>query len=153
MLHAWELVQATGSSTSSTSSSRTAAAAQRLLEAGLLLPGEEVLIIGGGLTSVHLASMAAAAAAAGVAQLGQQCGSITLLLRGGLRVKQFDVDVAWMGRHRKQQLQQGFKSLKSMSERAKALKRALQVGGWEGLTSPGCCVCWKAGGVRLPADC
>jgi hypothetical protein len=138
-------------------------AAALLKQRGLLLPGESVIIIGGGLTTAHLAALAAAAAADGPAaspasetsgafldspnQGRSAAGKVSLLLRGSMRVKQFDVDIEWMGRNRGSTLQFGFRPLGEMQERLALMKRVLQVrlgdvrvapGGSEAFSSKSC---------------
>lgn len=126
----------------------TDTAAALLQQKGLLQPGESVLIIGGGLTTAHLAALAAAGTAAATAATAvasssshtstssklssssssSEAGRVTLLLRGPMRVKQFDVDIEWMGRNRGSTLQFGFRQLTDMGDRLKLMKRVLQVG-------------------------
>jgi len=129
----------------------TQTAAALLQQKGLLQPGESVLIIGGGLTTAHLAALAAAGTAASTAATrvdsssshtsrssnsklsnssssSSEPGRVTLLLRGPMRVKQFDVDIEWMGRNRGSTLQFGFRQLTDMGDRLKLMKRVLQVG-------------------------
>jgi hypothetical protein len=53
---------------------------------------------------------------------------VSLLLRGDLRVKQFDVDIEYMGRNRGSTLQFGFRQLGDFEERLALMKRVLQVG-------------------------
>jgi hypothetical protein len=50
---------------------------------------------------------------------------VTLLLRGPLRVKQFDVDTSYMGRHRADALA-AFRRRRGPEARLAALKKALQ---------------------------
>lgn len=118
LLHSWDLaaaVAAAGGSCCSQACSSTGCdpVLQRI---GLLYPGESVIIIGGGLTSAHLAQMAAAAGAS----------KTTLLLRSEWRVKQFDVDLPYMGRLRHKKLQE-FRQIKSFDQRLALIKQVLQV--------------------------
>jgi hypothetical protein len=129
---------------------------QSLEQLGLLLPGESVLIVGGGLTSAHLAQIAASqlrqnaqnaqpfssypssgvttttdAAAAGSSDkvysaYADSPAPISLLMRGPWRVKQFDVDVPFMGRLRGKKLQE-FGQLRSFPKRLALIKQVLQV--------------------------
>jgi hypothetical protein len=73
------------------------------------------------------AATVTAAAADGAGSGGCQAGDVSLLLRGELRVKQFDVDIEWMGRNRGSTLQFGFRQLGDMSDRLALMKRVLQV--------------------------
>jgi hypothetical protein len=152
MMHAWQLVQAVadanGSSSSSTSHDSSEAQQQQSLEhLGLLLPGESVLIIGGGLTSAHLAQIAAnqlrqhsqdtpnttsnssSNSSAGESAAAAAAAPICLMMRGAWRVKQFDVDVQFMGRLRGKRLQE-FGQLRSFNQRLGLIKQVLQVRCW-----------------------
>ncbi|KAF8055740.1 purine nucleoside phosphorylase [Scenedesmus sp. PABB004] len=119
MMHAWELAEAAAAAGARGPGGSTRGAAAALQRAGLLLPGERVVIVGGGLTSAHLAAIAAAP--------GGGPPSATLLMRGAWRVKQFDVDLPWMGRVRAQKLA-GFAQVKSFDARAAVMRAALQGG-------------------------
>ncbi|GBF97256.1 hypothetical protein Rsub_09947 [Raphidocelis subcapitata] len=88
-----------------------------LTAAGLVGPGDHVIIVGGGLTSAHLAHLAFAGGAA----------RVSLLTRGPLRIKQFDVDIEYMGRHRAEALA-AFRRRRGPAARLSALRRALQGG-------------------------
>jgi hypothetical protein len=72
--------------------------------------------------------------AAAAASAGCQAGSVSLLLRGELRVKQFDVDIEWMGRNRGSTLQFGFRQLGDMGDRLALMRRVLQVRQGTGLS-------------------
>ncbi|KAI8471948.1 MAG: hypothetical protein J3K34DRAFT_520149 [Monoraphidium minutum] len=105
----------------------TGGAPTPLEAAGLVGQGEHVIIVGGGLTSAHLAQLAVAGGA----------GRVTLLMRGPLRIKQFDVDVEFMGRLRGEALA-GYRRRRGGEARLAALRRALQGGSmtpeaWAGL--------------------
>jgi hypothetical protein len=72
-----------------------------------------VLLIGGGLTSAQLADLA----------LRKGVGTVWHLMRGPLRVKLFDVDLAWMGKFRNVE-QARFWQAESDAERLAFLKEA-----------------------------
>lgn len=151
--------QQQGGAAASSSKYAVSAVATLLQQKGLAAPGESVLIMGGGLTTAHLAVLAAAAVGGeapsntsipgmiGSASSKQDDGStatsdsdsdsgsgssglVRLLLRGpSVRVKQFDVDLEWMGRNRGATLQFGFRqALSDMGDRLRLMRRVLQVG-------------------------
>jgi hypothetical protein len=150
LLHAWELADAIAAARREHSSG----ACDAIVRSGLLLPGERVVIIGGGLTSAHLAQLAAevtmqqsacgaAAVAGGHAATADDdddhhdskrdlvsngnSAPVTLLMRSDWRVKQFDVDTLYMGRHRATNLAL-FQQLRSFHSRIKLMREALQGG-------------------------
>ncbi|WIA36323.1 hypothetical protein OEZ86_007648 [Tetradesmus obliquus] len=121
-----------------------------LAQLGLLQPGESVLIIGGGLTSAHLAQMAASqlqqstaadtppstayqkttanrSSSSSSSDEAAKEAQVSLLMRGPWRVKQFDVDVPFMGRLRGKRLAE-FGRMHSFSQRLALIKSVLQGG-------------------------
>ena len=76
-------------------------------------PNCRVLIVGGGLTAGHLAAMA----------LNAELQNITMCARRNVDVRQFDLDIRWMGLHRNTELA-AFWSKASLAERREILKEA-----------------------------
>ena len=74
---------------------------------------KKLLIVGGGLTSVYLVKVAK--------QMGFK--SVDLIIRSAMSVKQFDVDVEWVGAIRTKKFRE-FRNIKSFQERAKCLAKA-----------------------------
>jgi hypothetical protein len=71
---------------------------------------------------------------------GATAAPISLLMRGPWRVKQFDVDVPFMGRLRGKRLQE-FGQLRSFPKRLALIKQVLKVGLGLGFPLPTHCVC------------
>lgn len=74
---------------------------------------KRLLIVGGGLTSVHLVKVA----------LSYNFKSVDLIIRSEMKVKQFDVDVEWLGAIRTKKFKQ-YRSIHDYHARAKCLSIA-----------------------------
>ena len=74
---------------------------------------KRLLIVGGGLTSVHLVKVAKEF----------QFKSVDLILRNEMNVKQFDVDVEWVGAIRTKKFKE-FRNINNFQDRAKCLAKA-----------------------------
>jgi hypothetical protein len=78
------------------------------------LLGQDILIVGGGLTSAHLCHRAAS----------RGCNKVTLVSRRKLKVKQFDLDLKWLGwRHRPTAIS-NFLSDKDLKSRLNVIREA-----------------------------
>lgn len=100
------------------------------------LEGKELMIVGGGLTSVQLVE----------AGLRQGASHVYLLVRGDVKLRQFDSNLLWSGRLRHEKLSL-FWAESSMQKRLETISKVRQGGTMpvearqrlEELTSSGCC--------------